>query len=110
MEEPNDVVADRIVRDLLVGQRQRTGDMNFTINAGALSVWVAAGACMLALCFMLGASVVGVAWMVDRFGSIDREFGRVDNKFSDAKNTNDIQDAYIEKLRSKQQQQQPEKK
>ncbi len=66
---------------------------------GAAAMGFTAGACLI------GAIIVAV-WAAQQFGHIDSRFNGVDNKFSDVKNTNDVQDAYINKLRSEQ----PQKK
>jgi len=55
-------------------------------------VWVCVTACLM----MLAAMMVGGFWL-------SREFGRIDTQFSNAKNTDDIHDAYIQKLRAQQQ-------
>lgn len=91
MEEPNDVVGDRLLRELLV-PRNSSSNVTFTVNAGGVGVWIACTCCLV----MLASMLVGALWL-------SREFGRIDTQFSNAKNTDDIHDAYIQKLRAQQQ-------
>lgn len=81
-----------------LGMSPVTGVSNATIavNAGGLGVWIATTACFV----MLAALLVGAFW-------VSREFTRVDTYVSDLKNTNDIQDAYIAKLRAEQNKEKP---
>ena len=78
------------------------GNPTVSINAGGMGVWVAATACFV----MLAALMVGGFW-------ISRELNQIEVRFSDMKNTNDIQDAYDNKFGTqleKLKQQQAEKK
>lgn len=62
------------------------------VNAGGVGVWVATTACLV----MLGAGLIGSLW-------VSREMTRIETQFSNMKNTDDIHDAYIQKLRAQQQ-------
>ena len=50
MEDPTEVTADRLLRDLLVPNRNSTSNVNFTMNAGGLVT--------AACAFMLGVNIV----------------------------------------------------
>lgn len=67
MEEPNDVVGDRLLRDLLV-PRNNSSNVTFSISAGGVGVWVAVTACitMLAMNVGLGVMYVDLSRKYDR--------------------------------------------
>lgn len=87
------------------GSAATGGSINIRLDAGKFSIWAAAGVCVVALSFILGASVMAGFWLTDRFGSIDGQFGKVETKFSDVKNNDDIHDLQIQKLQVQQKQQ-----
>lgn len=93
MEEPQDLVVERIMRDLLIGP-QRNGNsapINISINAGGVGVWISV-TCLIAV---LSVATVGAFW-------ISRELNRVDSRFGEQADTDSVQDAYIHKLRAEQ--------
>lgn len=87
MEDPS---GERLLMDLLA-PRNNSSNVTFSVNAGGIGVWIACTCCAV----MLATLLVGAFW-------ISREFTRIDTKFSDAKNTADIQQAWIDKLKNKQ--------
>lgn len=89
MEEPSEGSGDRLLRELLM-PRNNSSNVTFSINAGGIGVWIACACCAV----MLASMLVAAFWL-------SREFTRIDNKFSDAKNTADIQQAWIDKLKNK---------
>lgn len=86
MEEPQDVTADRIVRELLMPSRNNN-KIEVNINAGAIGVWLACTACLV----MAGMLGVGGLWL-------SREFNRTDAVFNDLNDKDSVHDAYIQKL------------
>jgi len=98
MEDPIDVTADRILRELLMGGRSASNS-TITVHNEGRGTWIAVTACLM----MLSAMMVAGFWLSREFSNIDAQFGKVDSKFSDVKNTDDIHDAYIQKLRAQQQ-------
>lgn len=100
MEEPAEVTAERIVKDLLMPNRN-SNKTEFNLHAGGAGVWVAATCCVVMLLVFVSTGAIAAIWM-------SREFTRIDVEFSKNNDRNDVQDAYINKLRS--QQNNPEKK
>lgn len=94
--------ADATERTILLHERlgmypvTGVGNATISVNAGGLGVWISATSCFVVLAVVL----MGAFW-------VSREFTRVDSYISDLKNTNDIQDAYITKLRAEQQKERP---
>ena len=70
------------------------GTSSIHVNAGGVGVWLCAMCCAV----MLTAALVGAFW-------VSREFNRVDSRFNDQTDTDSVQDAYIQKLRAEQKQQ-----
>lgn len=66
------------------------------IHAGSTGTWIAALIIALGSAFVAGCALMSGFWLTDRFGSIDAQFVQVQN-------TDQVQDAYINKLRSQQQ-------
>lgn len=89
--EPEQVTADRLIRELLLPHRNDSSS-TININAGGIGVWIATSACAV----MLAALLVGLFW-------VSREFNRIDNRFNDQTDIDSVQDAYIHKLRAEQQ-------
>lgn len=93
MEEPQDVMVDRIMRDLLIGPHRNgnSAPINISINAGGVGVWISV-TCLLVV---LAVAMVGAFW-------ISRELNRIDSGFGKQSDTDSVQDAYIHKLRAEQ--------
>lgn len=70
MEEPNDVVGDRLLRELLL-PKNNSSNVSFSVNAGGVGVWISATAAVIMLvCFVVG-GVFGAIWL-------GRELERID--------------------------------
>lgn len=54
MEEPNDVVGDRLLRELLL-PKNNSSNVTFAINAGGVGVWFATAAALI--CFILALAI-----------------------------------------------------
>lgn len=68
-----------------------------SINAGGVGVWIAATCCVVMLMVSVTAASVTAVWL-------SREFSRIDAQFVSINDDQQVQDAYINKLRSQQQQ------
>lgn len=97
MEEPAEVTADRLIRELLLPQRNSTSNSEVNINAGGAGAWAAVWVTSVACAVMLTGLLVGGMWM-------SRELNRIDSRFNDQTDTDSVQDAYIHKLRAEHQQ------
>lgn len=69
MGEPQDVTADRIVRDLLMPYARNDSNATITIHAGGVGVWIAAACCAV----MLAAGLIAAFWVSREFTRLDRE-------------------------------------
>lgn len=63
MGEPQDVTADRIVRDLLMPYSHNGGKAEIHIHAGGLGIWACAGLCAAVLSAVIVGSVMGGMWL-----------------------------------------------
>lgn len=52
-----------------------SGSLFLNINAGSLSLWLAAGICVVVMAFILGASIMGGFWLMREFDRIDKRGG-----------------------------------
>lgn len=95
MEEPAEVTADRIIKDLLMPPHRNSNKTEFNLNAGGAGAWIAATCCIVMLLVFASAGAIAAIWM-------SREFTRIDVEFSKNNDRNDVQDAYINKFRSQQ--------
>lgn len=64
------------------------------LNAGKFSAWIAAVTCLLVLAFFAGAAMTAGLWF-------SREFTKIDTRFSDVKNNDDIHDLQVQKLETR---------
>lgn len=96
MEEPAEVTADRIVRELLLPHRNDSNS-EININAGGAGAWIAVWVTTVACGVMVTGLLVGALWM-------SRELNRIDSRFNDQTDVDSVQDAYIHKLRAEQKQ------
>lgn len=75
------------------GTQQR---MSFNFSAGKVSTLLAAVTCLVVLAFFSGSVITAGFWL-------SREFSRIDSQFVKLNDDQQVQDAYINKLRSQQQ-------
>jgi len=66
MGDPQDVTADRILRELLMPARSNSNS-TITVNAGGLGIWVAVAACAV----MLGVNLFLAVIVIDHGRKID---------------------------------------
>lgn len=104
MEEPNEAVAERIMRELLGMNNSSSSSTNFHLNAGGVAVWMVAALSLATFACVIVGVVVGTAWLSREFSKQDREFTRQDSEFMNLKNQDQVHDAYIQKLRAEQKQ------
>lgn len=64
--EPEQVTADRLIRELLLPHRNESSSI-ITVNAGGIGVWVATTACLV----MLAINLVLVAIVMDQSRKVD---------------------------------------
>lgn len=69
MGEPQDVTADRIVRDLLMPYARNDSNATINVNAGGIGVWIAAACCAV----MLASGLIAAFWVSREFTRLDRE-------------------------------------
>ena len=82
MEEPNNMVAERIVRDL-IGSPSNS-NVTFSVNAGGAGLWIAATCCVV----MLSVMAVAGLWL-------SREFQRIDTVMADHEEKIDRAQTYL---------------
>lgn len=84
------------LRDLREHMRGNSNRAAISINAGGVGVWIAATCCVVMLLVSVAVAGVTAVWL-------SREFSRIDSQFVKLNDDQQVQDAYINKLRSQQQ-------
>lgn len=88
------------LRDLREHMRGSSNRAVISINAGGVGIWIAATCCLVTLLVAVAVASIAAVW-------ISREFTRIDAQFVQVQNTDQVQDAYINKLRAQQQEKKP---